>query len=215
MDIWSDVACPWCYLGAGRFAAGVEQSGVDVDVEYHSFELAPDTPLDFEGSEVDFLATHKGMPHDQVVEMLGQMTQRGASEGVAFDFEAIHHTRTLAAHQVLHLAKTQGLQAAMAQRLFRAYFEQGRHLGRPQELADLAAEVGLDRDEVLAALADARFADDVAADIAQARAYGINGVPFYVIAGRYGISGAQTPEVFADALRTASTDGVAAGSPTP
>src|SRR5699024_3839363 len=94
-----------------------------------------------------------------------------------------------------------GRQLELAERLFQAYFEQGRHVGRDEELADLGAEVGLDRDEVLAVLADERHVEDVAADIAQAQAYGISGVPFYVLDGRYGVSGAQDPEVFASALR--------------
>ncbi|NLF04891.1 MAG: DsbA family oxidoreductase [Actinomycetales bacterium] len=218
IDVWSDIACPWCYIGkrkfeegVRRFAAGFEGEVSDgeapdgeaprVEVTYHSFELAPDTPVDFEGSEVDFLARHKGIPEDQVHQMLERVTGIAASVGLDYDFSAVRHTKTLKAHQLLHLAKSRGLQLEMSERLFRAYFVEGRHVGHDADLADLAAEVGLDRDEVLAALADERFAGDVDADIAQARAYGITGVPFYVLEGRYGVSGAQDPEVFANALR--------------
>jgi len=213
VDVWSDIACPWCFIGKRKFAEGVRrftegagEGAPRVEVEYHSFELAPDTPVDFEGSEVDFLAEYKGMPEAQVHQMLDQVTQIAASVGLAYRFDKVRHTKTLKAHQLLHLAKARGLQLEMTERLFRAYFEEGRHVGHDTELADLAAEVGLDRDEVLAALAEERFAEDVAADIAQARAYGITGVPFYVLDGRYGVSGAQDPEVFANALRQVAAD---------
>ncbi len=221
IDVWSDIACPWCYLGTRRLQAGVREYRAaggdrDVVVEYHSYELAPDTPVDFTGSEVDFLARHKGMDEGQVREMLGRMTELGAQEGLAYDFDALQHTRTLKAHQVLHLAKTHGAQLALVERLFAAYFEEGRHVGRDEALADLAAEVGLDRDEVLRALADETYADAVDADLAQARAYGISGVPFFVVEERYGISGAQEPAVFARVLATVTDEqaSLAAGSDT-
>jgi predicted DsbA family dithiol-disulfide isomerase len=205
IDVWSDVACPWCFVGKRRFEAGVASLGpdVEVEVEYHSFELAPDTPVDFEGSEVDFLAGHKGMPAAQVEQMLGQMTQVAAGEGLAYDFDALQHTNTRKAHELLHLAKAHGVQAAMKERLLSAYFEQGRHVGRVEDLADLAAEVGLDRDTVVKELEAGTYADAVQADVDQAMRYGIGGVPFYVVDGRYGVSGAQSPETFAAAITRA------------
>ena len=210
VDIWSDIACPWCYVGRRRFAEGVRRyqaaGGGGVDVEYHSFELAPDTPVDFQGTEADFLAGHKGLPLRQVRRMLAQMTEVAAGEGLDFDYDALQHTNTRKAHEALHAAKAAGLQADLKERLFRAYFTEGRHLGYDDELADLAAEVGLDRETVLHALGDGTYRGDVAADIAQARAYGIRGVPFHVIDHRYGVSGAQDPDVFADALRRAADD---------
>ncbi len=209
VDVWSDIACPWCYVGKRRFEAGLAEfdGRDDVTLTYHSFELAPDTPVEFDGSEVDFLVQHKGMPAAQVEQMLTQMTGLADAEGLAFDYESVSHTNTRKAHEVLHLAKLRGRQLDMAERLFAAYFTQGGHLGRDEELADLAADAGLDRDEVLAALADGRFVESVDADIAQARAYGISGVPFYVIDGRYGVSGAQQPDVFRSALERARADG--------
>lgn len=215
VDVWSDVACPWCYIGKRRFEEGVrrfraEHPDVEVQVTYRSFELSPDTPVDFEGSEVDFLARHKGLPVEQVHQMLERVTEVAASVGLDYDFSSVRHTKTVKAHQVLHLAKARGLQLQMAERLFRAYFVEGRHVGHDEDLAELAAEVGLDREEVLAALAEGRFAEAVEADIAQARTYGITGVPFYVLAGKYGVSGAQDPELFVGALRQVVADGEAA-----
>ena len=213
VDIWSDIACPWCSIGKRKFEEGAwRYAATDgartVEVEYHSFELAPDTPVDFEGTEVDFLAGHKGLPVEQVQQMLAQVTAIAASVGLDFDVDAVRHTRTLKAHQVLHLAKARGRQIELVERLLAAYFQEGRHVGHDDDLADLAAEVGLDRAEVLAALAAGTYADDVQADIAQARAYGISGVPFFVIDSRYGVSGAQDPAVFAQALSQASADRV-------
>ncbi|MFE4464315.1 DsbA family protein [Oerskovia sp. NPDC056781] len=205
VDIWSDVACPWCYVGKRRFETALagfagRDDAPEVEIEYHSFELAPDTPVDFEGTEVDFLAKHKGMPKGQVEQMLGQMTTVAAAEGLAYDFDALQHTKTLKAHELLHLAKSRGKQVEMKERLLKAYFEQGRHVGRIDELVALATEVGLDADEVRAALESGEFADDVEQDIAQARAYGISGVPFFVFNGKYGVSGAQDPAVFTQVL---------------
>ncbi|WP_020172372.1 DsbA family protein [Gordonia polyisoprenivorans] len=208
VDVWSDIACPWCYIGKRKFEAGLAESGLAdrVTVTYHSFELAPDTPVDFDGTEVDFLVGHKGMPRDQVGQMLAQVTAIAAEAGLTYDFDALQHTNTLKAHELLHFAKAQGRQLDMAERLFRAYFTEGRHVGRAADLADLAADIGLDRAAALRALTDGTYADAVAADIAQARAYGISGVPFFVIDGRYGLSGAQSPETFADALRTVARE---------
>ncbi|KRC33037.1 MULTISPECIES: DsbA family oxidoreductase [Oerskovia] len=205
VDIWSDVACPWCYVGKRRFETALagfsgRDDAPEVEIEYHSFELAPDTPVDFEGTEVDFLAKHKGMPAGQVEQMLGQMTTVAAAEGLAYDFDALQHTKTLKAHELLHFAKSQGKQVEMKERLLKAYFEQGRHVGRIEELAALAAEVGLDADEVRTVLENGDFEDDVEQDIAQARAYGISGVPFFVFNGKYGVSGAQDPAVFTQVL---------------
>lgn len=210
VDIWSDIACPWCYIGKRRFEAGVQRyrdagGTADIEVEYHSFELAPDTPVDFDGTEIDFLAGHKRMPREQVTAMLKQVTQIAETEGLAYDFDALRHTNTLKAHQVLHLAKEAGLQVPLQERLFKAYFEEGRHLGRDEELAELAADVGMDPDRVRKVLAEDTYRSEVDADFALAREYGISGVPFFVVDSRYGVSGAQDPAVFQQVLTEASS----------
>lgn len=207
VDIWSDIACPWCFVGKRRFesaAAEFAAGGGELQVEYHSFELSPDTPVDFAGSEVNFLVRHKSMPADQVEQMLAQMTQLAAAEGLSYDFEALQHTNTVKAHELLHLAKAEGRQLDMVERLFAAYFEEGRHVGRVDDLADLAEEIGLDRDAVVQALDSGTHLAAVRADQEQAVAYGIRGVPFFVIDGRIGVSGAQDPAVLVDALRQAA-----------
>ena len=215
IDIWSDIACPWCYIGKRHLEGGIAALGdeaPDVEIVYHSFELAPDTPIDFEGSEVDFLAKHKGLPAEQVHQMLDRVTGIAADAGLEYDFDALKHTRTLKAHELLHFAKEQGLQLQLSERLFRAYFTEGRHVGRVDELIELAAEVGIDADAARDALESDRYADAVQADIAQAGAYGINGVPFFVFEGKYGVSGAQPAEVFSQVLTQVAgeRDGAAA-----
>ncbi|WP_353809818.1 DsbA family oxidoreductase [Agromyces sp. SYSU T00194] len=203
IDIWSDIACPWCYIGKRHLEQGVAALGDDapeVDITYHSFELSPDTPVDFEGSAADFLAGHKGLPVQQVQGMIDRVVGIAADAGLAYDYDALQHTKTLKAHELLHFAKEQGLQLELKERLLQAYFVDGRHVGRVDELVAIGAEVGLDADAAREALDSGRFAAAVQADIAQAGAYGIQGVPFFVIDGKYGVSGAQPAQVFSQVL---------------
>ena len=200
IDIWSDVACPWCYIGTRTFEEGARRAGVPVEVEYHSFELSPDTPVDFAGSTTEYLAERKGLQADQVAAMLQHVTGIAATVGLHYDFDRVVHTNTVLAHELLHAAKAQGRQLETVEALFRAYFEQGRHLGRVDELVAIAAEAGLETDAARSALESHEYLGAVHADQAQAVAYGIQGVPFFVIDGRYGVSGAQDPDVFASAL---------------
>lgn len=206
VDIWSDVQCPWCYIGKRKFEAGAAAFDGDVEVEYHSFELAPDTPVDFDGTPVDYLSQRKGMPAEQVALMLANVTGIASSVGLDYDYDHVHQTNTIKAHELLHYAKAQGRQLDMKERLLKAYFVDGRHVGRTEDLADLAAEIGLDRDEVVGVLTDETYLADVKADVAQAVAYGIQGVPFFVIDGTYGVSGAQDATTFTHVLEQARTE---------
>ena len=132
--------------------------------------------------------------------MLGQVTAIAAEVGLDYRFDDVRHTKTLLAHELSHFAKAHGKQLEVTEALFKAYFVDGEHVGHVDELVAIAESVGLDGDAARAALEDHRYAGDVQADLAQAVAYGIRGVPFFVIDGRYGVSGAQAPEVFAGAL---------------
>ena len=208
VDIWSDVQCPWCYIGKRKFEAGAALFDGNVEVEYHSYELAPDTPVDFDGSPIDYLSQRKGLPVAEVELMLERVTGIAESVGLHYDYDAVHQTNTVISHELLHYAKARGRQLDMKERLLKAYFVDGRHVGRIDDLADLAAEIGLDRADVIRTLTAHDFLPDVKADVAQAAAYGIQGVPFFVIDGRYGISGAQDPDTFAQALRQAQTENI-------
>lgn len=203
VDIWSDVQCPWCYIGKRKFESGVQLFGKPVEIEYHSFELAPDTPVDYEGTTLDYLAERKGLSPEHVRSMLENVTKIAAEVGLTYDFDAVHQTNTRKAHELLHYAKTHGKQIEMKERLLKAYFVNGEHVGDLRTLSALAADVGLDAADVLRSLEAGEYAAAVAADIAQAEVHGISGVPFYVIDGRFGISGAQSAETFAAALQQA------------
>ena len=206
VDIWSDVVCPWCYIGKRRLEAGAavfaERRGDarQVEVEFHSFELSPDIPVDFEGTSVDFLVRHKRIPAERVREMHERVAGIAASVGLDYDFRTVRPTNTVKAHQLLHLAKAHGVQPEMKERLLSAHFVEGRHVGRDDELAELAHEVGLDREEALRSLKDEDFLPAVRADQRLAAQLGISGVPFFVIDGKYAISGAQPSDVFTDVL---------------
>jgi predicted DsbA family dithiol-disulfide isomerase len=206
IDIWSDIACPWCYIGKRNLEKGLEAVAGDddapqVNITFHSFELSPDTPVDFDGDEIDFLAGHKGMPRDQVEQMLSHVTGVAENAGLEYRFDLLQHTNTVKAHELLHFAKAQGVQHEMEERLMSAYFTEGKHVGRIDDLVALAVEVGLNPDDARDALVSSRHLADVRQDQAQAQAYGIQGVPFFVIDGQYGISGAQPPAAFENVLR--------------
>lgn len=205
VDVWSDIACPWCYLGKHRFEAGLNTFAekfpeVHVELTSHSFELAPDTPVDFSGSEVDFLIKHKGMAREQVEAMLGQMRQLAKSEGVDMNFDRVRHTNTHRADRVLHLAKQQGVQAEMQERLFRAYFSEGAEIADPEQLAALGEEVGLAHQEVIDAFHDESVGADVERDITRAQILGVNAVPYFLLDEKYAVPGAQSADIFANAL---------------
>ena len=207
IDVWSDVACPWCYIGKRNLESGIAGfTAAPVEVVYHSFELAPDTPVEFTGSEVEFLMSHRGVSAEQARAMIDRVVGIARTAGLDYDYDSLQHTNTLKAHELLHYAKERGLQLEMTERLLSAYFVEGRHVGRVDDLADLAAEVGLDRADVVRSLEAGEYSDSVRVDMVQARQYGINGVPFFVIDSRYGMSGAQPPEVFVDVLSRAAAD---------
>lgn len=200
VDIWSDVQCPWCYIGKRKFEAGAAEFGGEVEVEYHSFELAPDTPVDFEGTPVDYLSQRKGVAPEQAKQMIDRVTGIAKAVGLDYDYDHVHQTNTVISHELLHFAKSKGRQLEMKERLLKAYFVNGEHVGRIPDLVEIAVELGFDRAEVTEALESHRFLADVKADVAQARAFGIQGVPFFVIDGKYGVSGAQEAATFANVL---------------
>jgi predicted DsbA family dithiol-disulfide isomerase len=216
VDVWSDVACPWCYIGKRNLEAGIARYAATerrptIEVEYHSFELAPDTPVDFDGSELDYLMSIKGIGREEAAQMLERVTRIAAEVGLAYDFDSVKHTRTVKAHQLAHFAKARGLGAEAYERLLSAYFVEGRHIGRGTELAQLGAEIGFDPDEVLRSLASDEHLAAVRDDQQRAAAYGIRGVPFFVLDGRYGLSGAQPAETFAAALEQVAAEKAVVG----
>ncbi|WP_206447145.1 DsbA family oxidoreductase [Agrococcus sp. KRD186] len=211
IDIWSDVACPWCFIGKRRFekALGAWEHRDEVEVTWHSYQLDPTLPEHYEGTEVEYLASRKGMPVEQVQQMFQHVTTQAAGEGLRYDFDRLVVANSLRAHQLLHLAKAHGSADAVKEALLSAHFEQGGDIGEIDTLVAIGLEAGLDEREIREALADERYLPAVRADIAQAQQIGVNGVPFFVFDMRLGLSGAQPAEVFTQALeqaRAASLD---------
>jgi len=205
VEIWSDVVCPWCYLGKRRFEqalAGFDGRD-DVEVVYRSFELDSTVSPGHHEPVVDMLARKYGMSPAQAQDTQRQMEQRAAGDGLEFHLDALRSGNTRDAHRLVHFAKAHGKQAELVERLHRAYFTEQGSVFDADSLAGYAAEVGLDRTEAEQVLAGDAYADAVVADERTARELGANGVPFFVIDRRYGVSGAQPVDVLRRALEQA------------
>jgi predicted DsbA family dithiol-disulfide isomerase len=202
VEIWSDVVCPWCYLGKRHLERALERfpHRDEVEVTYRSFELDPSAPPGVTAPTVERLADKYGMGPEQAREAQRQMEQRAAQAGLTFRMGELRSGNTRDAHRLLQLAKARGRQADLAERLHRAYFTDQASIFDHPSLAGFAADVGLDRDEALAVLAGDRYARAVEADEEVAYSLGVTGVPFFVIDRRYGISGAQPAQTIAQVL---------------
>jgi predicted DsbA family dithiol-disulfide isomerase len=214
VEIWSDVVCPWCYIGKRRFERALESFGHrdEVDVVYRSFELDPDTPAGTSTPTIQVLATKYRMSVQQAYDAQRQMEERAAADGLKFRMEELRSGNTRDAHRLLHLAKANGVQADLDERLHRAYFTEEKSIFDHDSLTEIAVSAGLDRDEVSRVLAGDEYLDAVMTDEAMAQALGANAVPLFVVDRRYGFSGAQTPEAIAQVLEQAWSE---AGAPRP
>lgn len=210
VDVWADIVCPWCYLGKARFDAALSQfeHRDEVDVVYHSFELDPTWPAGHTQPVLDLLATKYGMSAAQAAAAEGRV--QGLAQAAGLDFTADREMgNTRAAHRLLQYAQAHGHGPAMINALYGAFFGAGRPVFTAADLAPVATAAGLDAGQVPAALADPQAEQQVENDVQQARQLGISGVPFYVIGGSRGVSGAQPAEVFLAALRAAWDDAAA------
>jgi predicted DsbA family dithiol-disulfide isomerase len=211
VDIWSDVVCPWCYLGKRRFERALDSlDGADaVAVTYHSFELDPTVPPGVTSPTVEMLASKYRMSPAEAEQAQRQMEDRAAADGLTFRLDGLVSGNTRDAHRLLQLAKVRGQQAELMERLHRAYFtEQGSIFDHPS-LTSLAAKAGLEPTEAARVLATDEYGDAVDADEEMARSLGATGVPFFVVGRRYAFSGAQSPETIAEVLQRASADATA------
>jgi predicted DsbA family dithiol-disulfide isomerase len=204
VDIWADIVCPWCYIGHRRFsrALGGFEHRDQVEVVYRSFELDPAIPPGQATPILDLLAAKYGLSPAQAREAEAGVAATAAGEGLEFTADRVMGN-TFDAHRLVHLGREQDRQGPVLERLYRAYFAEGRPVFDPGDLAGLAAEAGLDPGDARQALDDGSYADDVRADEDQATSLGIGGVPFFVLDGKLGVSGAQPAETFARALRQA------------
>ncbi|GAA3712769.1 protein disulfide isomerase FrnE [Zhihengliuella alba] len=205
VDVWSDVACPWCYIGKRRFETALARVpfGDRVDVAWHSFQLDPGLPEHYDGTELDYLSERKGMAREQVAGMFEHVSAMAAGEGLAYDFDAVKVANTWTAHRLLHLAAERGLSGTLKEALLSGHFEHGLDLGSRDELLAVATGAGLAEDDVVRVLDSEAYSDAVSDDVEQARRLGISGVPFFVLDMKYGVSGAQSAEAFEQALTQA------------
>lgn len=213
IDIWSDVVCPWCYIGKRRLESALEEFDEEVEIEWHSFELDPSAPRKTDKPLDEALATKYGTSLQRARAMMEQMTQTAAQEGLEFDFGSARPGNTLDAHRVIHLAAEHDLQDEMKERLLRAYMTEGRPIADRDELAELAAEVGLDAEQVRTMLSSDQYTEQVRTDEARARQMGVTGVPFFLVDGKYGLPGAQPPEVILRALERVRAESTPAEAP--
>ena len=205
VDIWSDVVCPWCYIGKRRFEAALEQfeHRDDVTVLWHSFELDPEAPPVAEGRSAERLAAKYGMTVEEAARRQAEITTLAAQDGLTYDLAESRGGNTFDAHRLIHLAAEHRLGDAAMERLMRAYFSEREAIGDRETLQRLAVEAGLPADEVREVLEGERYADAVRADERAATQIGIRGVPFFVLGRKYGVSGAQPAEVLLQALQQA------------
>lgn len=210
VDVWADIACPWCYLGkrrldeaAASFTADREQGERTVDIEVHSFELAPDLPEGRTQSMMDYQMNHQGVSAGDAVDALERMTRLGRRVGITYDFDGMQVTNSARAHQLMHYAKARGRQLDAEEALFAAYFTHGRNLGDISVLGDIADELGLDRADAIRALTANEQLSAFRADTELARTLGITAVPFLIVDGKYAVAGVRSAKVIEDALERA------------
>jgi len=207
IEIYSDVVCPWCYIGKRRLERALEQldGSFESKITWRPFELNPTMSKAGMDRRV-YLEAKFGGPaamkaiHDRV-------TAVGASEGIEFAFDRIARTpRTFDTHRLIWFAQQQGMQDDLVESLFHSYFTEGRDIGDASELVDIASKAGLGSDAVRKFLANSQGVEEVRSEEAEGRRMGIRGVPYYVLNGRYALSGAQPPDVFVSSLRKAEHD---------
>ena len=215
IDVWSDIACPWCYIGRHRLETARRASSPEpVTVVWRSFELDPSAAARARSRpcpSVHRLANKYGTSERQAQAMIDRVMAIGRNEGIAFDFDRVRPGNSFDAHRLLQFARRRdpGLASALAERLFRGHFSEGVPIGQPEALVRLATDVGLDADEVAAVLASDAHADDVRADEDEAAELGIDGVPFFVVGGRFGVAGAQPPELLREVFSRVRARGAA------
>lgn len=207
IDVWSDIVCPWCYIGKRRLEAALREfpQRDEIELTWRSFELDPSAPHSNEntGPYAEHLAAKYRLPLEQADSMIGNVSRIAAEEGLQFRFDRSRRGNTFDAHRLLHLAADGGLQDELKERFDHGTFTEGLSVSDHEALTAAAVEVGLDEAEVRAVMGSDRYADAVLADEERARAYGISGVPFFVIDERYGVAGAQPAEVLLGVIERA------------
>ncbi len=203
IEIWSDVICPFCYIGKRNFEAALKQfeHASELEIVWKSFQLDPSIPEDFEESQETYLSKRKGLALQQVKAMLAQVSEMARGVGLQYQLEKSVVANTKKAHRLIQMAKTKGLGDEAEESLFHAFFIEGRNIADNHELQSIGLAIGLSKDEVSEALSDAQYEQAFHQDLAEAQQLGISGVPFFVFDRKYGISGAQPVPVFVETLK--------------
>lgn len=214
IEVWSDYVCPFCYIGKRELENAIEKTGFkgQVEVEYKAYQLDPTTSADSDESVYTALSKKYQLTEEQAKAQTEGIKQRAEQVGLHYDFDHMVNANTFKAHRLAKYAATLNKEQQLTERLLKAYFEEGKHIGRDDVLISLAEEVGMTAEEVKAGLAEESFATEVLSDMDQARQMGVQGVPFFVINNKYAISGAQPSEVFENAVKkVAEEDGLRPG----
>ena len=204
IEIWSDIACPFCYMGKRKFDMALAQfeGKEDVEIEWKSFLLNPEVKTDPSVSIFQYLAEIKGFPEEQARQMMSQITASGSAIGLDYHFDQVVLANTMKAHQLLHEARIQGFQHEMEERLFEAHFVEGKNIDDVNILLGLASEVGLNTTALDVKILSGQYTTELEADINLAQQFGVRGVPFFVFDRKYAVSGAQEPETFLKTMQT-------------
>lgn len=212
IEIWSDIMCPFCYIGKRNFEAALEQFADKdkIEVEWKSFQLDPTIPEVAEESQEDYLVKRKGMSKEQVQGMLANVTQMAKQVGLEYHLDKSVMVNSQKAHQLIQFAKTKNLGDQIEERLFKAFFTEGKNIADIETLTQLGVDVGLEKDELQAAFTDDQYRYQMSQDIQEGQQLGMRGVPFFVFDRKYGISGAQPSEAFLDTLSKSFTEWKAA-----
>lgn len=202
IEIWSDIACPFCYMGKRKFDLALAQfEGRDqVEIEWKTFVLNPSLETDPSISIFQYLAEVKGFPEEQARQINAQITESGKVVGLDYHFDRVVLANTMKAHGLLHEAKAQGLQHEMEERLFEANFVEGKNIDDIHELISLATEVGLDTTNLDVKMLTGAYTKEIQEDLKLAEQFGVRGVPFFVFDRKYAVSGAQEPETFLNTM---------------
>lgn len=205
VQIWSDIVCPFCYIGKRNFESALKQfkDSDKIEVEWKSFELSPGLKTDPSKSTYEHLAEHKGWTLDYTKKVHDQVTQTAKNAGLEYNFDISIPANSFNAHRLLHLAKVYGMQNAVKERLFAAHFTEGKNIDDEQVLILIGTEAGIPEEKITEMLNSDLYADDVRADVYGARQIGVQGVPFFVLDNKYAVSGAQPVEAFLGALQQA------------
>jgi predicted DsbA family dithiol-disulfide isomerase len=208
VDIWSDVRCPFCYIGKRKFEMALDkfQNKNNIEVEWHSFELDPTLVTNKDENHVKHLSEAKGISKKQVDQMHGHVQKMASEAGLDFHFDKVVVANSFNAHRLIQLAKTKGVADDVEEALFKAHFVDGKNIDDAETLRNIGVSAGIEKEELKKTIDSGEFSKQVRQDEQQAQLYGINGVPFFVLNNKYGVSGAQPQEIFLEALTQAWDD---------